>query len=87
MWFDKQSFTLKSCRGSMYKHNFIEALTEVFQNTSSSGVFGSQYLRNLGRGTLAIIETSFIAKHLSVYKLFHPQTHQDVLAIDSLSCK
>ena len=44
MWFDKQSFTLKSCRGSMYKHNFIEALTEVFQNTSSYGAFGSQYL-------------------------------------------
>ena len=26
-----------------------------------------------------LIETSFIAKHLSVYKLFHRQTHQDCL--------
>ena len=26
---------------------------------------------------IMLIETSFIAKHLSVYKLFHRQTHQD----------
>ena len=26
---------------------------------------------------LMLIETNFIAKHLSVYKLFHRQTHQD----------
>ena len=31
---------------------------------------------NFKEGVL-IIETSFIAKHLSVYKLFHRQTHQD----------
>ena len=29
--------------------------------------------------SLPVIETSFIAKHLSVYKLFHRQTHQDWL--------